>query len=93
MVALGVLVLLIGWATMMASMERHAALFGVRNASTRATLRIGAWLAFAAGLALFIAARGIEQGPVYWTVSLMLGAIATVLVATWAANGAERGSR
>jgi hypothetical protein len=93
MTALGVLVLLAGWAALMASMERHADLFGARSASTRATLRIGAWCAFALSLALFIAARGIEQGPVYWTVSLMLGAIATVLAATWAANGAERRRR
>lgn len=90
MVAFGVLVLLAGWAALMASMERHADLFGARSASTRATLRIGAWLAFAVSLALFIAARGIEQGPVYWAVSLMLGAIAVVLLAAFAPSRKAR---
>ena len=90
MVALGVLALLVGWIALMASTERHADLFGTHDASTRAMLRTAGWLALTASLALFIAARGIEQGPVYWAVSLMLGAIATVLGACWASRDAVR---
>lgn len=90
MVTLGVLLLLVGWIALMASMERHADLFGARMAPARPALRIGAWCAFATSLALFVAARGIEQGPVYWAVSLMLGAIAVVLGATWTSSGPAR---
>lgn len=93
MVALGVIVLLVGWGALMASMERHADVFGAIDAPSRALLRIAAWIAFAGSLALFIAARGIEQGPVYWAVSLMLGAIAVVLAGTWASSGAARRGR
>lgn len=91
MVMLGVLVLLAGWVALMASMERHADLFGARVVPLRAALRIGGWAAFAASLALFVASYGVAQGPVYWAVSLMLGAITVVLVAAWASK--EGGSR
>jgi hypothetical protein len=93
MVALGVLTLLAGWAALMASMERNADLFGVVPSTIRAVLRMAAWMTFVASLALFVAARGIQQGPVYWTMSLMLGALATVLVGTWASRKTARQSR
>jgi hypothetical protein len=82
MVWLAAVVIVLGWAALMASTGRHADLFDAVPASARGAMRIAAWIAFASSLALFVAARGIEQGPVYWAVSLMLGAIATVLAAT-----------
>lgn len=90
MVALGVCVLLAGWVALMASMQRHADLFGALNDALRATLRTGAWVAFASSLALFVGARGIQQGPVYWIVNLMLGAIAIVLLGAWVSSRRQR---
>lgn len=90
MVWLAAVVIVLGWAALMASKERHVNLFEAVPAAARGVLRIAAWIAFAASLALFVAARGIEQGPVYWTVSLMLGAIATVLAGTWVSHKTRR---
>jgi hypothetical protein len=87
---LAAVVIVLGWAALMASTERHADLFRAVPAAARGALRVAAWIAFAASLALFVAARGIEQGAVYWTVNLMLGAIAMALAATWASRGAMR---
>lgn len=43
-------------------------------------LRLAAGCALALSLGGFIAAIGVEQGPVFWTAALMLGALAVALV-------------
>ncbi|GHA80298.1 DUF3325 family protein [Cognatilysobacter bugurensis] len=85
------LLIVVGWGALMASMERHADLFTAVPASMRAGLRIAAWALFAISFALFVGTLGIEQGPVYWTVCLMLGAIAVVLSATFGSSRTVRG--
>lgn len=90
MVWLAAAVIVLGWAALMASMERQVDLFNAIPATARGGLRIAAWIAFVASLALFVAALGIEQGPVYWTVNLMLGAIGAVLAGTWVSRKSMR---
>ena len=51
-------------------------------------LRVAAGCALALSLAGFIGAIGLEQGPVFWTAALMLGALAVALLRAIASPGA-----
>lgn len=59
----------------------------------RRTLRAAASLLFIASLACFVAAIGVEQGPVFWTCVLMLGAICVALRESLGETGGSQGSK
>ncbi len=56
----------------------------------RRTLRITGVLALIVSFASYIAAIGFEQGPVFWTCALMLGAMG---VALWSSAGTAGGEK
>lgn len=94
LVVLGTLLVAGAWWMLLRAMP--PAYRGAREvgAAARRALRIAATLALLASLACYIAAIGIEQGPVFWTCTLMLGALAVALSASLgAAGGRRRGER
>lgn len=90
LIASGTLLVLAAWwmlARAMPPASRDARGVGP---STRRTLRLAATLALLASLACYVAAIGIEQGPVFWTCALMLGALAVALLSSLGASGGRR---
>ncbi|MFC0679846.1 DUF3325 domain-containing protein [Lysobacter korlensis] len=91
----GALLILIAWSLLALSMDKHyEALLGRRLPPARSRRwRLGAVAALIASLACFIVARGWEQGPVFWTVALMLGALVSALLLTALQSGRTQRSR
>lgn len=56
----------------------------------RRTLRVTGATALVVSFACYVAAIGFEQGPVFWTCALMLGAMG---VALWSSAGAAGGEK
>lgn len=78
----GIVLIVLGWCLLVLAMPRHHHALRGRPVSPRYSraLRAGGWLAHAAGLACFVAAKGWEQGPVFWACAWMLAALAWPLV-------------
>ncbi|MDH5833970.1 hypothetical protein [Luteimonas kalidii] len=87
MVVFATLLLLAGWWSLALAMVP-----GTLQARRRA-LRVGAGAGFAISLAGYVAAIGIEQGPVFWTAALMLSALAVALLRALAFERDRRGQR
>lgn len=73
MVALGSILILAAWWLLAMAMPPCAAARARR-------LRAAAAGALLLSLAGFVAAIGVEQGPVFWAAALMLGALAVALL-------------
>lgn len=69
MIPLGVVMLVAAWWALAAAMPADM------SRPRRRALRGLAVIGLAASLACFVAAIGIEQGPVFWTAALMLSAL------------------
>lgn len=88
MIPLGVVMLVATWWALAAAMPAHMAL------TRRRALRGLAVIGLVASLACFVAAIGIEQGPVFWTAALMLSALLVAIVRALGQPGARpRGRR
>lgn len=87
---------LLAWALLALGLPRHHAdWFGAApTLARRRLLRALGWLGLPAGLALSLAAHGVELGLVLWAVALMLAAMAwSLLMAVrggFSAAGARR---
>jgi hypothetical protein len=79
---LGTVLIALGWCLLVLAMPRHhQALRGRPTTPGRSNaLRAAGGLAHAAGLACFVAAKGWEQGPIFWACAWMLAALACPLV-------------
>ncbi|WP_202840187.1 DUF3325 family protein [Luteimonas saliphila] len=90
MVAIGTVLIFAGWWLLAVAMAPRTG-----SPSRRRALRLGGGAAFVASLASYIVAIGVEQGPVFWTAVLMLGALAVALLRAIAGvdGGAGRGRR
>ncbi|TYT23553.1 hypothetical protein FZO89_14965 [Luteimonas viscosa] len=88
MVAIGTVLILAAWWLLAVAMSPGAA-------TRRRALRLGAVAALVASLACYVVAIGVEQGPVFWTAVLMLGALAVALLRAIAGEdgSARRGRR
>jgi hypothetical protein len=86
MVALAWLLCFAAWALLSLGMPKHhqALLGAALPAARRRLLRGGGWLLLAAAFALCMAAYGTGQGPIFWAAAMVLGAIAWVLLSTFA---------
>ncbi len=84
MLALIAIASLLGWALLSLGLPKHhAAVFGREpGASHSRRLRAAGWCLLALGLPACIAGYGWGQGPVFWASTLVLGAIAWVLLMT-----------
>lgn len=91
----GAVLILVAWGLLALSMDKHhEGLLGRRMPRGRARgWRLGAAVALVASLACFIGTLGWEQGPVFWTVALMLGALAAALALTALQSGRAQRSR
>lgn len=74
MIPSGVVMLLAAWWALAAAMPVDMAL------TRRRALRGLAVIGLVASLACFVAAIGIEQGPVFWTAALMLSALLVAVI-------------
>lgn len=91
MVALATLCILLGWSLVLLSTERQREQWRLIALRARSTaLRWGGYALLAAGLACHVARSGVSQGIVYWTVSLMLAALAVTLGSALLAPGGSR---
>ncbi len=84
MIAVAVFVSLLGCSLLSLGLPRYYQdVFGRSLHPARARLlRGGGWALVAAHLALCIIVHGWSQGPIFWASTLMLGAIAWVLLMT-----------
>jgi hypothetical protein len=90
LVALGTLLVIAAWwmlARAMPPAQRGALDVDPQR---RRKLRIAAPVLLLASLACFVGAIGIEQGPVFWTCVLMLGAMGVALLSSRAAGSRRR---
>ena len=88
--AAGIALALIAWPLFALAMPKHQSGLLTRELPRASALwlRIGGWGALIASLAIFMIAKGAGQGPIFWGASLVLTAIAWVLLLTfvpWAA--------
>lgn len=89
-VAIGTVLVLAAWWMLARAMppSRHGAL--EVGPGRRRGLRLAATAALVVSFGCYVWAIGIEQGPVFWTCVLMLGAMG---VALWASRGAPAGGK
>lgn len=83
--ATGIGFVLVAWPLFAAAMPRHQAALLMRELPKAASplLRVLAWGLLGVGLWAFIAARGASQGAIFWGATLVLSAIAWVLLLTF----------
>ncbi|KAA2285129.1 DUF3325 domain-containing protein [Arenimonas fontis] len=88
-IALVFLVCLAAWVLLGLGLPRHARqMFGrALPPGLARSVRFLGWLGLPLGLILAIAAEGASFGSVYWAASLMLAAMAWVLVLAWRDRG------
>jgi hypothetical protein len=81
MVWIGTLFVVVGWCLVALSMATHQmTVFGRMLAARSSRLaRASGFGCMAIAFALFARVQGWEQGPVFWTLAVMLGALATGL--------------
>ena len=86
----GFAVVLLAWLSFALAMPKHQQALLARGLSPAVarSLRLLAWMLLALGLAIFVGAKGAGQGPIFWGGSLVLAAIAWVLLLTLAPRGA-----
>lgn len=86
MIAAVVIASLLGWALLSLGLPKHhAAVFGSEPGRARSRrLRGAGWMLLALGLPACVGEYGWGQGPVFWASALVVGAIAWVLLMTWA---------
>lgn len=81
---------LLAWPLFALAMDKHQPQLLARGLpqAARRSLRVLAWVLLVLALAVFLGAKGAGQGPVFWGASLVLSAIAWVLLLTFAARSA-----
>ena len=85
MIAIGTALILAAWWLLAAAMPPQP-----RPPLRTRGYRIVAGCALVASLACYIAAIGVEQGPVFWSAVLMLGALAVALLRAVRGDGGRR---
>lgn len=85
MIAIGTILILVAWWLLAAAMPPPPP-----APPRQRGFRIAAGCALAASLACYIAAIGVEQGPVFWTAVLMLGALAVASLRAVRGGGRRR---
>lgn len=88
MLAIGICLAFWAWVMLSLGLPRHATTTGVVASPALRARRVIGWVLLAAGPAWFVVGWGWELGLVYWSVTLMLCAIAWVLLMTrWPRGG------
>ena len=84
MTAAGFVLSWLAWCLLGLGVRKHHEALLRRQPSTTElrSMRAAGWLLLSLGFGLMVRGKGWEQGPVFWTATLMLSALAWVLLST-----------